>query len=145
MSSNIHTFTPTGKIKKPSYSTVATWFKELWDEVSDDLIQRSFKCCEISTKTDSSEDACLFDYDNLLDQESDIDDEETVEDSNISSDHKEYPEEDHYKNNWNVKINNNNVKEKENNEETEDKENEDKEVKKKKKMKMKKKEKKKKK
>ena len=55
MSSNIHTFTPTGKIKKPSYSTVATWVKESWDEVSDDLIQRSFKCCGISTKTDGSE------------------------------------------------------------------------------------------
>jgi len=34
-----------------------------------------------------------------LDQESDIDNKEIVEDSNISSDHKEYSEEDHYENN----------------------------------------------
>src|SRR6266498_816054 len=127
MSSNIYTFTPTGKIKKPSYSTVATWVKKSWDKVSDDLIQRSFKCCGISTKTDNSEDDCLFDYDNLLDQESDIDDEETVEDSNISSNHKEYPEEDHYKNNWNVKTNNNNVKEKEDDEKREGENNTDEE------------------
>ena len=38
MISNIHAFTPTGKIKRPSYSTVATWVKESWDEVDKDLI-----------------------------------------------------------------------------------------------------------
>ena len=34
-----------GKIKRPSYSTVATWVKESWDEVDKYLIQRSFKSC----------------------------------------------------------------------------------------------------
>ncbi|CAG8608689.1 700_t:CDS:2 [Diversispora eburnea] len=52
MSSSIKILTPAGRIKKPSYSTVATWIKESWDEVDINLIQKSFKCCGISTKTD---------------------------------------------------------------------------------------------
>ena len=74
---NIHAFTPTGKIKRPSYSTVATWVKESWDEVDEDLIWRSFKSYGISTNIDGSEDDCIFDN-NLLD---DVDD-EVVENSN---------------------------------------------------------------
>ena len=92
-----HNFTPAGR---PSYSTVTTWVKESWDEVSDDLIQRSFKYCGISTNIDGSEDDCLFDYDNLLDPVDDIDDidDEVVEDSSDLNDDEKYPEEDHYKN-----------------------------------------------
>ena len=123
MSSNIHAFTPTGKIKRPSYLTVATWVKESWDEVSDDLIQRSFKCCGISTNIDGSEDDCLFDYDNLLDPVDDIDDidDEVVEDLSNLNDDEEYPEEDHYKNDWNV-----NNEKKERNEEKDEDEDEEK-------------------
>jgi TATA-binding protein-associated factor Taf7 len=99
MMSNIHTFTSTGKIKRPSYSTVASWVKELWDEVDEVLIQRSFKSCGISTNTDGSEDDCIFD-DNLL---NDADD-EVVEISNNLNDEncEEYPEEANYENEWNV-------------------------------------------
>ena len=74
MISNIHTFTSAKKIKRPSYSTVATWVKESWDEVSEDLIRKSFKCCGISTNIDGSEDDCLFEYDDLLDDMNDTDD-----------------------------------------------------------------------
>ena len=63
MSSTIYNLTLAGRIKKPSYSTVATWVKESWDEVDENIIRNSFKCYEISTKTDGSEDDCLFDYD----------------------------------------------------------------------------------
>ena len=66
MISNIHTFTPSRKIKRPSYSTVATWVKDSWDDVSEDLIKRSFKSCGISTNVDGSEDDCLFDHNKLL-------------------------------------------------------------------------------
>ena len=97
MISNIHAFTPTGKIKRPSYSTVATWVKESWDEVDEDLIQRSFKSCGISTNTDGSEDDCLFD-DNLLDDT----DDEVVENSNNLID--EYSEETDYENKWDIEV-----------------------------------------
>src|SRR5436190_15747661 len=99
MSSTIHTLTPAGRIKKPSYSTVATWVKESWDEVDEDLIQRSFKCCGISTKTDSSEDNYIFDYDELLDP-ADNNDDEVVENLDNLDDNEKYPEENDYKNDW---------------------------------------------
>src|SRR6266498_3045880 len=97
MISNIHAFTPTGKIKRPSYSTVAIWVKESWDEVDVSIIQNSFKCCGISTKLDSSEDNCLFNYDGLLNQVN-VDDDEVIEDPNPE----EYPEETDYENDWNI-------------------------------------------
>jgi hypothetical protein len=62
MVSNNHAFTATGKIKRPSYSIVASWVKDSWNEVSVDLIRKSFKCCGISTKLDGSEDDQLLNY-----------------------------------------------------------------------------------
>ena len=104
MLSAIHNFTSAGRIKRPSYSTVATWVKESQDEVDDDLIQRSFKCCGISTKTDGSEDHYIFDYDKLSDPINDNDD-EVIE---VVNDNEEYAEENDYNNEWNVGIRNNN-------------------------------------
>lgn len=102
MMSNIHTFTSAGKIKRPSYSTVATWVKESWDEVDEDLIQRSFKSCGISTNTDGSEDDCIFDN-NLLD---DADDEVVETSNNLNNEnYEEYPEETNYENEWDVEFN----------------------------------------
>jgi hypothetical protein len=98
MISNIHAFTPTGKIKRPSYSTVATWVKESWDEVDKDLIQRSFKSCGISTNIDGSEDDCIFDHDSLLDR-----DNEVVENPDENNE-EEYPEETDYKNKWDTEV-----------------------------------------
>ncbi len=77
MISNIHAFTPTGKIKRPSYSTVATWVKESWDEVD---------VSGIFTKLNSSEDNCLFNYNGLLNQVN-VDDDEVITD---------------YENDWNI-------------------------------------------
>ena len=104
MLSTTYNFTSAGRIKRPSYSTIATWIKESWDEVDNNLIQRSFKCCGISTKTDSSEDHYIFDYDKLSDPVNDEDD-EIIE---VIDDEEEYVEEDDYENEWNVKNNNNN-------------------------------------
>ncbi len=101
MLSIIHNFTPAGRIKRPSYSTVVTWIKESYDEVDNNLIQRSFKYYEILTKTDSSED---HDYDKLSDLIND-EDNEIIE---VVDDEEEYVEEDDYENEWNVKNNNNN-------------------------------------
>ena len=104
MLSITHNFTPAGRIKRPSYSTVATWVKESQDEVDNNLIQKSFKCYEISTKTDSSEDHYIFDYDKLSDLVNNEDD-EIIE---VVDNEEEYVEEDDYENEWNVKNNNNN-------------------------------------
>lgn len=93
MLANDHAFTATGKIKRPSYSTVATWVKESWDDVSVDLIKKSFKCCGVSTKLDGSEDNQLFDYDKVLDSDEEIEGPEGNE---------EYPEEDYHENDWNI-------------------------------------------
>lgn len=120
MLSATHNFTPAGRIKKPSYSTVATWVKESWDEVDDDLIQRSFKCCGISTKTDGSEDHYIFDYDKLSDPVHD--DDEIIE---VVDDDEEYVEEDDYENEWNVRINDNNNKDEEGDQELSSTDNEE--------------------
>jgi DNA mismatch repair ATPase MutL len=102
MISNIHTFTPSKKIKRPSYSTVATWVKESWDEVDEDLVRKSFKSCGISTNTDGSEDDCIFNYDGLVDN---LDDEEVENSNSQNNDEKEYPEEINYENKWDVTTN----------------------------------------
>ena len=98
MVSNDHAFTATNKIKRPSYSTVVTWVKDSWEEVSVDLIKNSFKCCDISTELDGSEDDLLFDYEKL----DPVNDDEEIEDPNDQSSDEEYSEEDNYKNNWDI-------------------------------------------
>jgi hypothetical protein len=102
MLSNNHAFTSTGKIKRPSYSTVATWFKDSWDKVSDDLICRSFKYCRISTNPNGSEDKCLFDYDSLLDSANDDDKVVDIPNDQENADAEEYPEKNDYINDWNI-------------------------------------------
>ncbi|POG70451.1 hypothetical protein GLOIN_2v1775922 [Rhizophagus irregularis DAOM 181602=DAOM 197198] len=102
MISNIHTFTPAGKIKRPSYSTVATWVKESWDEVDENLIQRSFKSCGVSTNIDGSEDDCIFDHDSLLNRDNEV--LENFDNSTDENYEEEYPEETNYENKWDVKV-----------------------------------------
>src|SRR5581483_8151236 len=66
MNSEVHTLTPAGKIKWPSYATVTEWVRKSWRDVDISIIQRSFKCCGISTARDGSEDNLIFDYDNIV-------------------------------------------------------------------------------
>ena len=101
------------KIKRPSYSTVATWVKESWDEVSEDLIQRSFKTCGILTNIDSSEDDCIFD--DVLDDR----DDEMVEISDDEN-HEEYPKEANYENKWDIEADREDNDENESEEEKDD-------------------------
>jgi hypothetical protein len=62
MNEEIKEYTSSGKIKRPSYSLVATWVKESWDAVDINIIKRSFKCCGISNATNGSEDSLIFDF-----------------------------------------------------------------------------------
>ncbi|GBB96673.1 hypothetical protein RclHR1_28050001 [Rhizophagus clarus] len=65
MSEAIKDYTPSGKIKRPSYSLVASWVKEGWDAIDTSMIRRSFKCCGISNATDRTEDTLIFDFNQL--------------------------------------------------------------------------------
>ena len=62
MNEEIKEYTSTGKIKRPSYSLVATWVKESWDAVDINIIRHSFKCCGISNAINGSEDSLIFDF-----------------------------------------------------------------------------------
>jgi transposase-like protein len=65
MSEAIKEYTPSGKIKRPSYSLVATWVKESWEAMDINMIKRSFKCCGISNNINGSEDTLIFNYNQL--------------------------------------------------------------------------------
>src|ERR1044071_6836327 len=65
MMEEIKELTPTGKLKRPSYETVANWVKDSWNAVDVNLIRRSFKCCGISNNRNGSEDDWIFNYDRL--------------------------------------------------------------------------------
>ncbi|CAB4430167.1 unnamed protein product [Rhizophagus irregularis] len=78
------------------------FYFESWNEVDENLIQRSFKSCEISTNIDGSEDDCIFDYDSLLNRDNEV--LENLDNSTDENYEEEYPEETNYKNKWNVKV-----------------------------------------
>jgi hypothetical protein len=62
MNEAIKDYTQSGKIKRPSYSLVASWVKESWDAIDSNMIRRSFKCCGISNAVDGTEDGLIFDF-----------------------------------------------------------------------------------
>ncbi len=95
MAKEVHDLTPSGRIRKPSYSLVCSWVKNAWEKVDVNLIIKSFKCCGISVKTDGTEDDFIFDYEKLaLD---DLDD-HLFDEVDEAADH-EFNEEDIY-NSW---------------------------------------------
>jgi len=65
MAESVKELTSSGKIKRPFYETIVDWIKKSWNAVDTYLIQRSFKCCDISNNHDGSEDRLIFDYDHL--------------------------------------------------------------------------------
>ena len=62
MNEAIKEYTPSGKIKRPSYSLVVNWVKESWDAVDTNIIRRSFKCCGVSNAINGSEDGLIFNF-----------------------------------------------------------------------------------
>src|ERR1043166_2703696 len=61
MNEAIKEYTPSERIKKPSYSLVANWVKDSWDAIDPNMIKRSFKCCGISNNINGLEDDLIFD------------------------------------------------------------------------------------
>ena len=57
MINKVHEMTRSGRIKRPSYSAVATWVKQSWEDIDVELIKTSFKCCGISLAGDDQERA----------------------------------------------------------------------------------------
>lgn len=56
-----HSFTPAGKMKKPSVQNILDWINQAWDEVETDTIQKSFKKCGISNNMDGTKDDLVWD------------------------------------------------------------------------------------
>ena len=84
MNEAIKEYTPSGKIKRPSYSLVANWVKESWDAIDPDMINRSFKCCGVSNAVDGTEDGLIFDFNKVEDitnRERGIEEEEEQDDN----------------------------------------------------------------
>ena len=63
MNEAVKEYTSSGKIRRPSYSLVATWIKESWESIDINMIRRSFKCCGVSNDINRSEDTLIFDFD----------------------------------------------------------------------------------
>ena len=99
MINNPHQFTPAGHIRKPSYSTLAQWVGESWNEVNSHIIRKAFKCCGISVAMDGSEDDLVFDYEALGEDLENVN-EESIEELNANDISGEEYEETEVDNDW---------------------------------------------
>jgi hypothetical protein len=110
MSDAIKDYTPSGKIKRPSYSLVANWVKESWEAMDINMIRRSFKCCGVSNDMNGSEDTLIFDFNQLNkdnlgkdvvhDNEVDDNDDSEDEDSELENDYYQENEEQNVIQDW---------------------------------------------
>ena len=60
MMSGEKTFTPGGQLRAASLVTVCQWVKESWQELSKEMVERSFKECGISNALDGTEDDLVW-------------------------------------------------------------------------------------
>ena len=60
MMSGEKTFTPGGQLRAASLVTVCQWVKESWQELSKEMVGRSFKKCGISNALDGTEDDLVW-------------------------------------------------------------------------------------
>lgn len=81
MSSGQARLTKGGNLMKPDIELIATWVRDAWEEIPEDMVQRAFKKCGISNAMDGSEDSALFENDS-----SDGDDCELSDDDNVYAD-----------------------------------------------------------
>lgn len=60
-------YTTSGNLRRAKISDVCKWVKRAWENISDDIIIRSFKKCGISNDLDGSEDDLVYEeIDELL-------------------------------------------------------------------------------
>ena len=60
MMSGEKTFTPGGQLRAASLVTVCQWVKESWQELSKEMVERSFKKCGISNALDGTENDLVW-------------------------------------------------------------------------------------
>ena len=65
MNEAIKEYTPSERIKKPSYLFVANWIKDSQDAIDPNMIKRSFKCYGISNDINRLENDLIFDLSKL--------------------------------------------------------------------------------
>ena len=100
MINEVHEMT---RIKRPLYSTVATWVKQSWEDIDVELIKTSFKCCGISLAGDDQESNWLFNTDQLYNGQdieiTNLNDVETNSEDNVYSEN-----ECEYNNDWGINV-----------------------------------------
>ena len=94
MINEVHKMT---RIKRPLYSTAATWVKQSWEDIDVELIKTSFKCCGISLAGDDQESNWLFNTDQLYNGQdieiTNLNDVETNSEDNVKCE---------YNNDWGI-------------------------------------------
>ena len=86
MANGAHTFTKTGRLRKPELNEICEWIVSAWGEIDSAIIVKVFKKCGISNAMDGTEDDVLYEeYIKKTSQPDDSDDddeeEETYDDS----------------------------------------------------------------
>ena len=80
MLSGDHTFTASGRTRKAELNVICGWIKEAWDDISPEMVKKSFLKCSITNALDGTEDDELWGEDDdpfaNLDDEADDDDDD---------------------------------------------------------------------
>lgn len=78
-------FTPAGNVRAAPLDLITTWVLDSWNDLSDQIIQRSFKKCGISNALDGTEDDLLWE-DDAVDQVDPFEYESDIYDPEITAD-----------------------------------------------------------
>ncbi|CAG8719992.1 11653_t:CDS:1, partial [Gigaspora rosea] len=82
--------TEKGNLKRADLNTVCRWVLNAWEDISEDIIIRSFKKCGISNCLSGSEDHLIYESDEDSEEE---DSDENDKDSDENDDSDEYEDE----------------------------------------------------
>ena len=63
-----HKYTKGRHQKKASIALVLKWVKQAWDEISEEMVVKSFKKCGISNALDGTEDDVLWEEEEEIEQ-----------------------------------------------------------------------------
>jgi len=55
-----HTFTASGRTRKVELNVICGWIKEAWDDISPEMVKKSFLKCSIMNALDGTEDDELW-------------------------------------------------------------------------------------
>ncbi|CAG8857548.1 7560_t:CDS:1, partial [Gigaspora margarita] len=90
MSNGSNSLTEKGNLKRTNLNTVCRWVLNAWEDISEDIIIRSFKKCGISNCLSGSEDHLIYELDEDSEEEdSDENDEDSVENDEDSDEYED--------------------------------------------------------